>query len=263
MTTPSQVQKLTENLENLQHEGKLRNVLTRALDYLGDLAEDQKRTLLTSLLSFGDVIKAERLGVFGLEDEDNLILRLIYHILKSLPQEKRGDLLKKTIETSSSMFTGAHVVAMLIDENEKYKGKQSIDEPLIDEGDLLTLKAVLAQLFKKADNDNRLLTSKRLPFILFRWKEWGFVEEVKAFIQKCLGSKKTLTMLLAAFVSEVLSSSGNYNVLNKKTMGELYDIRDIENKVADITDADLALMSDPEKEAVQLFRNPPKNSPFD
>jgi hypothetical protein len=94
----------------------------------------------------------------------------------------------------------------------------------------LTLKAVLVQVFKKADDDNRLLTSKRLPFILFRWKEWGVAEEVEAFIHKCLGSKKALTMLLVAFVSEVISSSDNYNVLNKKTIGELYDIIDIEKR---------------------------------
>ena len=262
MTTPSEAQELTENLEIQQRDGKLRNVLIRALDYLGDLGEDRKRTLLISLLSFGDVVKAERLGFHDFEDEDNLILRLIYFVLLSLPLEKRGVLLKQTIEVSSTVFTGAHVVAMLVDENQKRKARGSSDELLIDEAELSELKAMCIQHFKNAASNNVLLTSKRLQFILFRWKEWGSAEEVKSFIQQCLSTKKALVMLLTGFISEVISSSGNYNIINKEAIGELYDIKDIEDKVRGITDDDLAHMDEREKEAVQLFRNPLRNRPF-
>jgi len=257
MANSFQIEELTQNLIEFQHDGKLRNVLTRALDYLDNLDEEQKGILLTTLLSFGDSVKSERLEMFDIEDEDNLILRLIYHILKSLPPEKRGNLLKKTTEDAKSVYTGAHIVAVLIDENEKFQNKQSINEPIVNEGDLTALKALLVQHFKKADSDNKLLELKRLPFILYRWKDWGSSEEVDSFIKKCIESKKTLLLFLKAFVSRVLSSSGDYNTLSKKSLGELYNISEIEDKVSAITDTEMASMSDSEQEAVQLFRNPP------
>lgn len=257
MTTSFRIEELTQNLKDFQRDGKLRNVLTRALDYLDSLDEEQKGILLTTLLSFGDSVKSERLEMFDMEDEDNLILRLIYHILKSLPPEKRGNLLKKTTEDAKSVYTGAHIVAILIDEKEKFQNKQSINEPIVNEEDLTVLKALLVQLIKKADSDNKLLESKRLPFILYRWKDWGTSEEVNSFIKKCIENKKTLPLFLKAFVSRVLSTSGDYNTLGKKSLGELYNISEIEDKVSDITDTSMASMSDSEQEAVQLFRNPP------
>lgn len=257
MTTSFRIEELTQNLKDFQRDGKLRNVLTRALDYLDSLDEEQKGILLTTLLSFGDSVKSERLEMFDMEDEDNLILRLIYHILKSLPPEKRGNLLKKTTEDAKSVYTGAHIVAILIDEKEKFQNKQSINEPIVNEEDLTVLKALLVQLIKKADSDNKLLESKRLPFILYRWKDWGTSEEVNSFIKKCIENKKTLPLFLKAFVSRVLSTSGDYNTLGKKSLGELYNISEIEDKVSDITDTEMASMSDSEQEAVQLFRNPP------
>jgi len=42
-------------------------------------------------------------------------------------------------------------------------------------------------------------------------------------------------------------------------MGELYDIQEIERKVADISSEDLEAMNEVEKEAVELFRNPPRD----
>ncbi len=259
MTTSFRIEELTKILEDFQRDGKLRNVLTRALDYLDDLDEKQKGILLTTLLSFGDSVKSERLQMFDMEDEDNLILRLIYHILKSLPPEKRGNLLKKTTEDAKSVYTGAHIVAILLDEKEKFQNNQSIDEPIVNEEDLTALKALLVQHFEKVASDNKLFESKRLPFILYRWKDWGSSEEVDSFIKKCIENKKTLLLFLKAFVSRVLSTSGDYNTLSKKSLSELYNISEIEDKVSGITDTEMASMSDSEQEAVQLFRNPPKD----
>jgi len=50
--------------------------------------------------------------------------------------------------------------------------------------------------------------------------------------------------------------------LNKKTIGELYDLQKIEKLVANISKQDLSVMNKSEKEAVELFRNPPKTHKY-
>jgi hypothetical protein len=47
--------------------------------------------------------------------------------------------------------------------------------------------------------------------------------------------------------------------LHKKEIGELYDIQEIDKKVAGITGDELAQMNESEKEAIRLYINPPKN----
>jgi predicted KAP-like P-loop ATPase len=259
MSTLSQVEAFVDNLKKIDEEGKLRNTLTRTLDYLGDLYENQKQNLITASMRFGDMVKDERVGVFDLEDADTLIARLIYHTVKSLPQDKRADFLKKALEETNSTFTATYVVNYLSNENKEYAEKKSTREPLLTKTDLGILEPLCVEQFKAAEEQGTLLAVKKLPHILFRWKEWGSEDEVKAFIRKSIEGKKELVALLSAFVSKVLSSSGNYNTLNKKAIGELYDIQEIERKVANISSEDLQAMSEVEKEAVELFRNPPRN----
>jgi predicted KAP-like P-loop ATPase len=259
MSNLSSVKAFVDNLNKIDGEGKLRNALTRALDYLGDLDENQKQNLINALMSFGDTVKVDRVGIFDLEDADTLIARLIYHAVKSLPLDKRATSLKKALEETNSTFTAAYIVGYLANENKEYTDKKSTQEPLLNETDLGTLEPLCVEQFKAAEKQGILLTMKNLPHILFRWQEWGSKDEVQAFIKKSIGGKKELVALLSAFVSKVLSSSGDYNTLSKKSMGKLYDIQEIEKKVADISSEDLEAMSEVEKEAVELFRNPPRN----
>ncbi len=259
MSTLNEVKTFVDNLKKVDKEGKLQNALTRAMDYLGELDENQRQNLVTALMSFGDTVKVERVGFSDLEDADTLIARLIYHTIKSLYQEKRVDFLKKALEETKCTFTGTYVVGYLSYEYREYEEKKSTQEPLLTKTDLSIIEPICVELIKAAAEQGTLLTAKNLPHILFRWKEWGSEDDVRTFIKKSIESKKRLVVLLSAFVSRVLSTSGDYNTLNKKSMAELYDIQQIEKKVADISNNDLQAMSEAEKEAVSLFRNPPRN----
>ena len=53
-----------------------------------------------------------------------------------------------------------------------------------------------------------------------------------------------------------MSSNGNYNRLDKKGIEPLYPIADIEALVKEITDEEIAVMNEKDKEAIDLFNNP-------
>jgi hypothetical protein len=72
-------------------------------------------------------------------------------------------------------------------------------------------------------------------------------------------SQKGLLDLLCSFVSKVYSSTGDYYKLEKKSLGEFIVIERLDGLVAAITDEDIQKMTDKEKQAVDLYRNPPKH----
>jgi predicted KAP-like P-loop ATPase len=259
MSTLTEVKSFIDNLKKVDEEGKLRNALTRVMDYLTELSDNQKQNLITALMNFGDTVKVEKVGIFDLEDYDTLIARLIYNTLKSLGQDKRVNFLKNSIEETKNTYTGTYIVGYLSHEHKEYEEKKSIQEPLLSKNDLGILETLCVEQIKAAEKQEFLLTTKNLPYILFRWKEWGSEDDIRTFIRNNIESKKRLVILLTAFVSRVLSTTGNYNTLSKTSIGKLYDIQLIEKKVANISSEDLNDMNEAEKEAVSLFRNPPKN----
>ena len=93
----------------LQTEGKLRNALIRALDYLDTLGNDQKKNLVVALLNSGDVVESRRLGMFDLQDEDTLVWRVIYHAIEITRDEERTDFLKNAIKDSNGLYTALSI----------------------------------------------------------------------------------------------------------------------------------------------------------
>jgi predicted KAP-like P-loop ATPase len=259
MNRSSQVETFLENLKLLEDEGKLRSALSRSLDYLDALNETQKTNLAIALMNLGDVVKDERVGVFDLEDADTQILRLIYHTLKSLPKEKRFDFFRTVIEATESIFTPARVISILSEESREYTEKKSIKEPLLEDIDLNNLRSFMVERFKKAAQSDALQGAKHLPYVLFRWKEWGSSEDIAVFIKNFVKDKKGVVQLLSSFVSIVYSTSGNYKTLDKGTLGKLYNIQEIEKVVAEISNGELEAMTEAEREAVSIFRQPAKD----
>ena len=92
--------------------------------------------------------------------------------------------------------------------------------------------------------------------ILYRWRVWESPKAVSDYIRSLISSRAGLLTFLKAFVSQVLSTGGNYNNLNRNSVGELYPIAEIEALVDAITDNELAQMTPQEKEAIDLFKHP-------
>jgi len=170
---------------------------------LDNLDKNQKKNLVIALMNFGDTVKDERVGIFDIEDVDNLILRLVYHTLQSLPKERRFSLLQEMIEKTNSVSTNALIIGNLLEESKEYAEKKSSREPLLDEITLNMLKPLLVERFKKAAEDSTLLKTKHSLYVLFRWKEWGSENDVTTFIDRTVESKKGLVELLPTFVSQI------------------------------------------------------------
>lgn len=238
-------------------EGKqLRKVLYKLLQRRKVLNEEQIRVLLSVLWEMEKEFTDERQAVFDLDDSETQILRIGYHSLKELPKERRYIILSDLIKNSVNIYSPLHLVAVIRQDYEKESARAGTS--FITEEELTNLQQLLVEKIKEKVVDGSLTQESHLISILYRWKEWESAKAVKDYIKNIISTQEGFLNFLKSFVSRVLSTGGNYNDLNKGSITGLYPITEIDALVSAITDDELAKMTVEQKEAVTLFRNPPK-----
>lgn len=238
----------------LKEEKRLRKVLAKLLQRRNALNEAQIKTILSVLWELEKEIDDGREAVFDLDDIDTQVLRIGYHSLKELPQEKRKPLLTDIIQASSNIYYPLHLVAVIRQDYGKETARTGTS--FISEAELKELEQLLVEKIKKMVINGTLIKEKHLGSILYRWKEWESAVVVKEYIGSIIGTREGFFTFLKSFVGKTLSSAGNYNDLNKDSIAGLYPITEIETLVAAVTDEELAQMTSQEKEALDLFKTP-------
>lgn len=238
----------------LAKDSRLRTMLVKILDRVDTLSEEEIKVVILTLWDLAREISDERTEVFDFDDVDTQVSRITYHSIKHLPKEKRFEMLDYLVKNAKTAYTSTHFIAILGDQQ---NNQQRSEEPLITAEESKKLNASALEVINKLANENKLQEEKHFAFFLYRWKDWEGEEKVKDYIKKLVSTREGLLSFLRGFVVLVLSTQGNYNRLHKKDIEPLYPIADIETLVAAITDEELASMNDKDKEAINLFRNPP------
>ncbi|MEK6839923.1 MAG: P-loop NTPase fold protein, partial [Nanoarchaeota archaeon] len=102
-----------------KEEKRLRKVLSKLLRRRNALNEEQIKVVLSVLWELENQISDEREAVFDLDDIDTQVLRIGYHGLKELPQEKRKPLLAELIQASTNIYYPLHLIAVVQQDFEK------------------------------------------------------------------------------------------------------------------------------------------------
>jgi predicted KAP-like P-loop ATPase len=239
-----------------KEEKRLRKVLSRLLQRRGALDEAQIKIIISTLWELEKEIDDGRDAVFDLDDIDTQVLRIGYHFIKQLPQEKRKLLLVDIIQTSTNVYFPIHLIAVIKDDYVKETARAGVS--LISETELKELEQLLVEKIKAMVTSGTLINEKHLVTILYRWREWESPDAVTSYIHNVISTRDGFLIFLQSFVGKVLSSAGNYNDLNKDSITGLYPIEEIESLVSAVTDDELSNMTPQGKEAIDLFRNPHK-----
>lgn len=238
-----------------REEKRLRKVLGKLVQRRNTLDEAQIRTILSVLWELEKQISDEREAVFDLDDIDTQVLRLGYLGLKEQPQDKRKPILSDLIQASTNIYSPLHLIAVVRQDYEKETARAGTS--FISETELKELEQLLVEKIKVMATDGSLIKERHLPSILYRWKDWESADAVTEFIRTLISTREGFLTFLKSFVGKTLSTGGNYNDLNKNSIGGLYPLTEIETLVAAVTDEELTQMLPQEKEAVDIFRNPP------
>lgn len=251
LTTPETFKEL---ILKFKEEKRLRKVLTKLLRRRDNLDEPKIKTALSVLWELEKQINDEREAVFDLDDINTQVLRFGYQTLKQLPPTNRKPLLADLVSECPNIYYPVHLIAVLRQglEKEIQRGEGAT----LTDGELKEIEQILVGKIKTAAANHTLKDEKGLILILYRWREWESFDVVSTYIRGLISTRKGLLTFLKSFVSKVLSSAGNYNSLNRKSIEELYPILEIETLVNAITQDELARMTPQEKEAIDLFKNP-------
>lgn len=262
LATIDDIDAFTNNLKKFQEEDKLRLVLSRLLDHLDELTDQQKENLLVSIFDFAEGVKDKRRGMFDLQDIDTQTMRLGYQTLKRVSKENRLNFFTKILQSTKSVFSPTQVVSILNQEAEKYEKKESQEESLFTKDDLGSLNKICAEKVKKAASDGILAKNKNLAYILYRWKEWESEDAVKSYVAELIKTDEGVMDLLNGFVSESMSQSmGDYVArrkvkIDKKSIATFVDISEFDKKVDQIDESKL---TKEQTDIVKLYKNPPKD----
>lgn len=245
----------SEELIRLNKEKLLRPMLGRITDRIDTLSERRLYNLVCALWGLDGKVQDDKTAVLDFDDLDSATHRITYHSLKNLSKENRKVFLEKLVKNNESIYYPVKIIRHIEEEVEQGKAEENL---LLDSSSLNTAKKLVVKRIEEWAKDGRLIKVQSLPFILFVWKKWSGDTPVKKYISDLLETNRGVLSFIDGFVGITYSSNGNYKDISKKTIGELYPIDELEKKVAALTSEDLKKATKSEREAVNVFKNPPK-----
>ncbi len=162
---------------------------------------------VSALLEVGDellVPQDENRGMFDFGNESR-VARLIYHLLKREQPQARCELLTQCFRGPTALGVAGNLLSALQEEVEKHK--KGGEQPLIDEACFSGLKEAFVSLIKAAAGNGGLIASRRLPRLLYLWREWGQAQDVRTWASTVTQSDEGLRRFVTAFVQRSVSQT--------------------------------------------------------
>jgi len=252
--TLSSQKDFSENILRFNEEKRLRPMLSKILDRVESLSEGQAKILILSLWDLEKLISDERVGGFDFDNVDMQTSRILYQLLqKVVPNGNRAAFLKDIFATTKSIYFPVKFLAMFEDGNKRKSSEIFLTDQEIDD-----LKPILANRIDDLATNGKLPEDENFVFLLFRWKNWSGEARITSYVGDLIKQRTGLIEFVRGFVSKVFSTAGDYNRIDKGSIGNLYPVEEIEKLVTAIPDADIETMDERDKEAINLFKNPPK-----
>jgi hypothetical protein len=180
-------------------------------------------------------------------------MRLGYNILKQIKSEYRRDLLVELISGCNNLYYPVRLVSVLRDEQKKESNS------ILSGEEVTELEKLLLQKIKASAKTGSLKSEKYFVTLLYRWREWESEDAVKQYVKSFISTREGFLTFLKLFVGRTLSTSGNYDDLNRKSIAGLYPIEEIDTLVNEMSEEDISKMTKKEKLAIELFKHPIHN----
>lgn len=233
----------------------LRKLLTTLLENVDRFPKDEDgaKSLALALLDISDAlldIKTKEMFDFGADMD---LQRLLYFYLKNLNDSSlAGKIMRYAIKETKSLYGAVNFVS-LNDRRQRGSATRS-PEWVMSEADAKLLEQECLEKIARAEKDGSLKDNKQLPFLLFRWQEWGDKQDVKSFIEALKTSNSELVKLLTKFKSITKSSSGgSTKEIPKISFTSLKEFVDLDYLKEKLQKLELDKLPLDQKEAVDLF----------
>ena len=254
----------SEALLGLNDDRRITIFLQRFEDYTQDIPGEHIESVITVLMDIGDLFPEGDRG-FSYINTPIRLLRLsrqLSHRLDS--QEERFNIFKNAIERASrSLYTVVHEVSVQDQQHGKYDSEKTPkpqDELTVNAEQLEKLEKVACDKIEIWAEDGKLEKQDHLPYILSRWKEWGYQDKVNSFVSNIIKTDDGLINFITGFLNEIKSRGlsdyfeATHWQINLDWIKEFVDLKEIEPRVRKIfSSPDFEKLEDRKKLALERF----------
>ena len=195
---------LVNKLKSLEEAGLLKAALSQLDSYKQDIPLEYSDSFIPALMDIGDTTENESGGFSGFSAHLHLVRIVLWYLRQEQFIERRGEML-----LSGFMKTdGLSVMASIISgEQSRREKEEKADLLLTDEPTFTKAKQeFVAKIQGLAESEpKKLLANIHLAGLLFRWKEWGEIKDIRTWLLKNVCSFEDLIALLEKFTSRIVS----------------------------------------------------------
>ncbi|WP_394661063.1 P-loop NTPase fold protein [uncultured Acinetobacter sp.] len=242
---------LKRKMLELDSNGKLKEFLSQFDSYENQVTEDAAIPYISALMDVGDYVSDDGTSFFDILGTQALIYRLVYNFLLRIDgKEKRGDILLECFNKLNVFFI---IAKLLLSEQEK---RNENKETLLCDSQYILIKQMFVSKLKALAFSNKeiLLENNSLLKLLYRWKEWGEVKDITAWIDSISTNFQDLLKFLSQSIQYSTSFDGKISqkhyYIKASNINDFFDVDRIEQI---INNADKSKLSTEEINTIKLF----------
>ena len=246
--------------KRLDGSSKARDILDHLRDLGNEVSERAAVALISAIFDVGDELlsdrDAEAGGMLSLPNRWRLMFTLD-HLLARIPESQWVKVLERVFADGQALGLAVYIVDTIDDYLEKPEQGRGTPLSKIDASDAEELRKTVVKRLSESSAEAML----RLPDfagLIDRWKKWSGVDTVRPIVQSLLDRADLLPIVLERYLSIGRQWGSGDSVatktyeLNPKSLAEIIDLADLEQKVLAIDN--VSTLSEDQVKAVEQFK---------
>lgn len=242
---------LKRKILELNSNGKLKEFLSQFESYENQVNKDSAIPYISALIDVSDSVSDDGASFFDVFGAQSLIYRLIYSFLLRIDEKgKRGEILVECFNKSNNFMI---IAKLLLSEQTK---RDENKETLLDDPYYISIKELFVSKLKDLAFSNKeiLLENNSLLTLLYRWKEWGEVQDITTWIDLISTNFQDLLKFLSQSIQYTTSFDGKISkkhyYIKASNINDFFDVQRVEQTINNV---DKSKLSTEEIYIIKLF----------
>ena len=190
---------MVSQISDLLDSGKINNFLERLGDSHTEVPKTCIQPMISALLDLGDRMTTGN----ELENQSLRVSRILHMLLLRLEESTRLSILRTIATETVSLGTIVYFAR-------SWYQPSRPELKIIEEKDWEEIRNLLVNRIRAAAEDMTLASSPHLDILLYMWKEWGSIEDARAFVGRLLETDDGILVFLQGMMAPRTTSVGEY-----------------------------------------------------
>jgi len=234
----------SEALLKLNRDGRILNFINRLGDYTDKIPKQNIEPIITVLVDIGDLFPEDDVGFLGV-DTSMRLLRIIDQLINRYRNNiDRFEILKNAMLNAKKSL---YIMVRMVSIQDQIYGKFGAKKPsepkeklTVESEQLERLESIASKKIEEWAENGQLAKHERLPYILFRWRNWGGKDKVNSFISSMIKGDDGLINFITSFLKKIKSQTAGDHFMkitweiNLDEIKEFIDLSKVESRIRKI-----------------------------